>query len=104
VVFTDAKHQLYRFKFNVDGILQSGGHLVVSEGQRLRLCMFEELHDSRMGGHFRQEKMYLQLNRQFHWPDMEASVCCYIKGCDLCLRTKSRQHTPFGVLEALDIP
>jgi hypothetical protein len=35
---------------------------------------------------------------------MEASIRCYVKGCDLCLRTKARQHAPFGLLVALDIP
>jgi hypothetical protein len=99
-----ARRQLHRFKFNADGILQSGGRLVVPEGRRLRLRLFEEFHDSKMGGHFGQEKMYIQLSRRFYWPDMEASIRRYVKGCDLCLRTKARQHAPFGLLEALDIP
>jgi hypothetical protein len=76
----------------------------VPEGRRLRLRLFEEFHDSKMGGHFGQEKTYLQLSRRFYWPDMEASIRRYVKGCDLCLRTKARQHAPFGLLEALDIP
>jgi hypothetical protein len=54
-----ARRQLHRFKFNTDGILQSGGQLVVLEGKRLRLRLFEEFHDSKMGGHFGQEKTYL---------------------------------------------
>lgn len=99
-----ARRQLHRFKFNKDGILQTGERLVIPEGRRLRLRLFEEFHNSRMGGHFGQEKTYLQLCRRFYWPDMEASVRRYVKGCDLCLRTKARQHAPFGLLEALDIP
>jgi hypothetical protein len=99
-----ARRQLHRLKFNPDGILQSGGRLVVPEGRCLQLRLFEEFHDSKIGGHFGQEKTYLQLSRQFNWPDMEASVRRYVKGCDLCLRTKARQHAPFGRLEALDIP
>jgi hypothetical protein len=99
-----ARRQLHRFKFNADGILQSGGRLVVPEGKRLRLRLFEEFHNSKMGGHFGQEKTYLQLSRRFYWPDMEASIRRYVKGCDLCLRTKARQHVPFGLLEGLVIP
>jgi hypothetical protein len=99
-----ARRHLHRFKFNADGILQSGGRLVVPEGRRLRFRLFEEFHDSKMGGHFGQEKTYMQLSRRFYWPDMQASVRRYVKGCDLCLRTKARQHAPFGLLEALDIP
>jgi hypothetical protein len=99
-----ARRQLHRFKFNADGILLFGGRLVVPEGRHLRLRLFEELHDSKMGGHFGQEKTYLQLSRRFYWPDMKASIRRYVKGCDLCLRTKARQHAPFGLLEALNIP
>jgi hypothetical protein len=58
-----ARRQLHRFKINADGILPSGGRLVVPEGRRLWLRLFEDFHVSKMGGHFGQEKMYLQLSR-----------------------------------------
>jgi hypothetical protein len=78
--------------------------LVVPEGRRLRFRLFEEFHDTKMGGRFGQEKTYLQSSRRFYWPDVEASIRRYVKGCDLCLRTKARQHAPVCLLEALDIP
>jgi hypothetical protein len=99
-----ARRQLHRFKFNANRILQSGGRRVVPERRRLRLRLFEEFHDSKIGGHFGQEKTYLELSRRFYWPDMEASIRCYVKGGDLCLRMKARQHAPFGLLNARDIP
>jgi hypothetical protein len=71
-------------KFNADGILQSGERLVVPEGRRLRLRLFEEFHDSQMEGYFGQEKTYLEFSRRFYWPDMEA--LCHGVGRDINVR------------------
>jgi hypothetical protein len=99
-----AGRQLHKFKFNTDEILQSGGQLVTLEGRSLRLGLFEEFQHSKMGGHFGQEKTYLQLGQQFYWTDMEASIRRYVNECDTCLRTKKRQHAPFRLLEPLYFP
>jgi hypothetical protein len=47
-----ARRQLHRFKFKADRVLQSGGRLVVPEGRRLWLRLFEEFYNSKMGGYF----------------------------------------------------
>jgi hypothetical protein len=99
-----ARRQLHRFKFNVDRVLQSGGRLVLPEGRRLQPLFFFQISQFKDGRTLGQVKTYSQLSRRLYWLDVEASVRCCIRGCDLCLRTKARQHAPFRLLNALDIP
>ena len=89
--------------------MQIESYSLVPEGRRVRLRLFEEFHSSRMGGKFGQETTYLQLCRRFYWPDVDASLRRFVKGCDISaykvatarsLRAAGSPRHPMGTVEA----
>ena len=44
------------------------------------------------------------ISRDYHWPGLRKSVKKYIRGCDVCSRTKSSRHAPYGLLQPLPVP
>ena len=101
-----ARKRSHRFRLTDEGllILREGERIAIPQGQRLRHTLFEEFHDSPLGGHFGEQRTYLALARRFFWPAMEKSVKLYVKGCDMCHRIKAQNDLPYGLLEPLDVP
>lgn len=48
--------------------------------------------------------MLAVLQRFYYWPQMQATVKEYISSCDICQRTKSPWHKPYGELNLLPLP
>ena len=61
-------------------------------------------HSSGPGGHPGRVKTLDLLNRTYWWPRMSADVDTFVKGCDLCFRTKSSRSAPPGFLKPLPVP
>ena len=60
-------------------------------------------HDSSLAGHPGKWRTYELITRNYWWPGITTFISNYIKGCDLCQRTKTQRTLPSGKL-VLDTP
>lgn len=65
----------------------------------LRCC-----HDQLLSGHFGLSKTIELVLRTFWWPNLRTFVKNYIKSCNVCSRSKSSHHKPYGLLNPLSVP
>jgi len=70
----------------------------------LRLYLIQTHHEVPVAGHPGRSKTLELLSRNYHWPKMRQDVERFGRNCHTCRRSKSRRHTPFGVLRPLAIP
>ena len=73
------------------------------EGQA-RTQLIKEAHDSPTGGHLGVHKTHESLHRLLYWPKMFHTVHEYVRTCMQCLRNKSTNQRPMGLLQPLPLP
>lgn len=61
-------------------------------------------HDTRFAGHKGPKATTVIFQCKYYWPGMTKMIEDYIQGCDLCQRSKSRTHAPYGPLAPLHTP
>ena len=66
--------------------------------------ILESEHDSKLAGHFSQEKTIELLRRNFWWPGMDTDITEYVQACPGCKRDTSRRHRRYGLLSPLGLP
>ena len=54
--------------------------------------ILESKHDSRVAGHFGQDKTIELVRRNFWWPGVDKSIINYIRSCPNCQADKARRH------------
>ena len=87
-----------------DGILRRYEKAYVPTASALREEILKTCHDDPLAGHFGSERTLHLLRRHWFWPQMEDQVKEYIASCDICQRTKTKRHRPFGELQSLPVP
>jgi len=70
----------------------------------LQLQALTDCHSNPAAGHFGTNKTIELIQRNYYWPGLRKSVKKFIKGCDICSRTKAQCSKPFGLLHPLLIP
>jgi hypothetical protein len=85
-----------------DGLLYRKGLLWVPENARKVILHTE--HDSRVAGHFGQDKMIELIRRNFWWPKMDQQIIEYVRSCLECQKDKVTCHKPYGLLSPLELP
>ena len=85
-----------------DGILYRKGMLWVPRGMVPSVLKSE--HDSKIAGHFGQDKTIELVRRYFWWPKMNEAIVDYIRSCPDCQKDKSRRHRQYGLLSPLELP
>jgi hypothetical protein len=86
-----------------DDLLLYEGLVCVPDNPELKRLILQECHDSPMAGHFGITKTFDLVSRTFHWPGLRKYVSDYVGGCDICQRSKSSNHKPYGLLQPLPI-
>ena len=99
-----APSEQHRFTLSPDGLLLYDGRFYVPSTNNLRLTLTKEHHDSRLAGHPGRRKTIQLIKRNYWWPGMKLFIHDYIDTCDLCCRTKTRRHRPYGELKSLPVP
>jgi hypothetical protein len=66
--------------------------------------VLESEHDSKIAGHFSQDKTIELIRRNFWWPKMDNDIIAYIRSCPDCQKDKSRRHRNYGLLSPLELP
>lgn len=86
-----------------DGLLLHEGLVCVPDDPNLKRMILEECHDSLTAGHFGTTKTFDLVSRTFTWPGMRKYIKDYVGGCDICQRSKSSNHKPYGLLQPLPV-
>ena len=50
-------------------------------------------HNTPIGGHVGQHRLYLRLREKYRWHDMKNSIAQFVQACELCKRNKIIKHT-----------
>ena len=66
--------------------------------------ILESEHDSKVAGHFVQDKTIELIWRNFWWPGMDSDIEKYIQACPDCERDKSRHHRRYVLFSPLQLP
>lgn len=86
------------------GIIRYKLKLFVGKSSNLRLKIFENMHQSPLGGHSGQQGTYKRVKMVFYWPTMRLDIFKWVSEYDLCQRIKV-ENVPYpGLLQPLPIP
>ena len=85
-----------------DGLLYYKLRLYVPHGLVPRIL--ESEHDSKVAGHFGQDKTIELIRRNFWWPEMNDGIIKYVQSCPACQEDKARRHRQYGLLSPLELP
>ena len=61
-------------------------------------------HNDPLAGHFGIEKTRELKAQKYYWPTLHRDVEDYVRGCDLCLASKTVRHKFYGDLQSLLVP
>ena len=64
---------------------------------KLISCHHNDLHI----GHFGIDKTRELVGRKYYWPSLRRDVKNYVRGCNVCLTSKTIRHKPYGDLHSL---
>lgn len=64
----------------------------------------QRVHESKIGGHMGRAKTLAQAQQGYAFPGMKKLVEEVVDNCDICNKTKTRRHKPYGLLEPLPTP
>jgi hypothetical protein len=91
-------------KFKVEGdLLYFEERLYIPQGPT-RLRVLQSRHDFPAAGHFGFNKTLELISRDFWWPQMWKDVKEFVLSCDICSRSKTPRHRPYGLLQPLPVP
>ncbi len=86
------------------GILRHEGRVYIPAEETLRAEILRKHHDDPLAGHYGTERTRELLTRKYYWPGVAKYIEDYIRTCDICQRTKSQRHRPYGEMQALPQP
>ena len=70
----------------------------------IRTELISRYHDNPLAGHFGIEKTRELVVRKYYWETLRHNVEVYIRGCDVCLASKTVRHKPYRNLQQLSVP
>ena len=87
---------------DVEGVLQYQRLPYVPEIIRSEVISCH--HDDPLAGHFGIDKTRELVGRKYYWPSLKKDFKSYVRGCDVCLASKTVRHKPYGDLQSLPVP
>ena len=87
---------------DLEGVLQYQGLPYVPE--IIRSEVISGHHNDPLAGHFGIDKTRKLIGRKYYWPSLRRDVENYVRGCDVCLASKTVRHKPYGDLQSLLVP
>jgi hypothetical protein len=87
-----------------DELLYWKHRLWVPNCDNLKLRIAQEEHDSKIAGHFGQDKTLELVNRNYYWPKLDQWIAGYVRGCHKCQQNKASRHAKYGLLHSLELP
>ena len=94
--------------FAVDGVIFfrdfEGDRTCVPNLKELRHLLMRECHESVTAGHLGVMNTQFAVRRRYFWPKMESAVREWIKGCQVCQKTKPELRGTSGLYQPLEQP
>jgi hypothetical protein len=87
-----------------DGLLYYKDRLFIPSNEPILTEIAEGCHDSKIAGHFGQEKTIELVTRNFYWENLTGWINDYVRSCDDCQHNKSPRHAKYGLLQPLEVP
>jgi len=87
-----------------DGLLYYKNRLFIRSNEEILTEIAKGCYDSKVAGHFGQEKTIELVTRNFHWEKLSEWINDYVRLCDDCQHNKSPRHTKYGLLQPLEVP
>eukprot|EP00054_Salpingoeca_dolichothecata_P030290 m.245018 g.245018 ORF g.245018 m.245018 type:complete len:866 (-) comp26633_c7_seq3:191-2788(-) len=107
-VYDRAQEPQYRMQYRTDDdgllFLRESGRLCVPAAPGLRRRILQSHHDAPASGHCGVTKMLARLANMYFWPKMTMDVKSFVKGCDVCQRSKVNRTARHGLLHPIDVP
>jgi hypothetical protein len=66
--------------------------------------VLESEHDSKIAGHFGQDKTIELIQWNFWWPRMDETIIDYIQSCVECQKDKAAHYLKYRLLQPLELP
>ncbi|OWZ07916.1 Retrotransposon nucleocapsid protein [Phytophthora megakarya] len=104
-----APRHFERYSLQEGRLYYRGGHhkrsrLVLPRVQEVLDHVLEEFHDSPVYGHPAIDCTARLFEEHYYWPRMIRNITKYVKGCKVCVRTKSRNEKPPGLINSPVVP
>ena len=93
-----------QFEWGTDEIRYFIDRIWVPKFGNIRDLVMDEAHKTRYSVHPGSDKMYLDLRRQYWWPNMKAEIATYVGKCLTCAKVKVEYQKPSGLLQQPEIP
>ena len=87
-----------------DGLLYYKDRLFIPSNEDLLTEIAKGCHDSKVVGHFGQEKTIELVTSNFYWEKLTDWIKNYVRSCDECQHNKSPTHAKYGLLQPLEVP
>lgn len=87
-----------------DGLVYQGTRIYIPPSQHLKRQILEAKHCHPTAGHGGTAKTLDLVTRNYYWPSMRKDVISYVSSCNVCQRTKTPKHLPYGYLQPLPTP
>ena len=69
----------------------------------IQMELINRHHNNPLVGHFGIEKTRKLISRKYYWPTLRRDVEDYVRGCDVCLASKTVRHKPYDDLQSLPV-
>ena len=100
----DIKQRVDNDKFKMERNLLCFEKRLYIPKRSTQLRVLQSRHDFPTVGHFGFNKTLELISRDFWWPQMWKDVKEFVLSCDICARSKTPRHRPYGLLQPLPIP
>jgi len=80
------------------------GRLFIPSKEELLTKIVKGCHDSKVAGHFGQEKTILLVTRNFLWEQLCEWINYYVRLYNEYQHNKSPRHAKYGLLQPLEVP
>ena len=83
----------------------SEGNIRVCVPEKLRFQIINEDHENiTEGAHSGYHRAYNRLASTYFWPRMSKDIKEFVTSCDICQKSKTKRHAPYGLLKPIPIP
>jgi len=87
-----------------EGLLYYKDRLFIPDNENLQTLIAKSCHDSKIAGHFGQEKTLEIITRDFYWKKITDWVNDCVRSCTTCQQVKAPRHARFGLPSPLQVP
>jgi transposase InsO family protein len=85
-------------------LLRYKGAVYVPNEASIRAEILSTHHDDPYAGHFGFKRTLELIQRKYYWQQLRKHVKMHVRTCEVCQRTKTKRHKPYGELAPLPVP